>query len=102
MKLSDDRRMTWPPPLSKWNPFRYETPIERGQQYTIKNAHLLAGDGLDLGEWFVDLSCEGPDGPAAAMLGPYRAKLAQSVVATLRKLRGQKLAKAGEVEIDVI
>jgi hypothetical protein len=36
------------------------------------------------------------------MLGPYRAKLAQSVVATLRKLRGQKLAKAGDVEIDVI
>lgn len=36
------------------------------------------------------------------MLDPYRAKLVQSVVATLRKLRGQKLAKAGEVEIDVV
>jgi hypothetical protein len=53
-------------------------------------------------EWYVHLSCEGPDGgPAIARLGPYRAKLAQSVVAALRKLRGQKLANAGKVEIDV-
>ncbi len=101
MKLSDDRRTTWPPPLAKWKPFKYETPSERGQLYTIRDADLLVGDGLDLGECFVDLSCEGPDGPAGAMLGPYRPRLAQSVLATLRKLRGQRLAQAGEVEIDV-
>jgi hypothetical protein len=42
----------------------------------------------------MDLSRKGPDRPAAAMLGPYRAKLAQSLVATLRKLREEELAKA--------
>ena len=68
---------------------------------------MLVGDGrqplpkVGREDRYVRLLCQGPDGPAVAMLGPYQAKLAQSVVATLRRLRGQKLAKAGEVEIDV-
>jgi hypothetical protein len=63
-------------------------------------AHLQKLD--ERREWYVHLRCEGPDGePAVACLGPYRAKLALSVVAALRKLRGQKLANAGKIEIDV-
>jgi hypothetical protein len=106
MKLSDDRRTTWPPLLATSKPFRDETPAERGERYTIKDAYIVGGVGLhkldERREWYVHLGCEGPDGgPAVACLGPYRAKLARSVVAALRKLRGQRLAKAGEVEIEV-
>jgi hypothetical protein len=107
MKLSDDRRMTWPPSPAT-SPYRHETPAERGQRYTIWYAYVMDGKGREplhnpeRGEWYVRLECLGPDGgPAVARLGPYNAKLARSVVAALRKLSGQKLAKAGEVEIDV-
>jgi hypothetical protein len=108
MKLSADRRTTWPPLMATSKPYRYETLAERGQRYTIRDAHVLDGDGWkasdnpERGEWYVHLGCEGPDGgPAVARFGPYSAKLARSVVAALRKLRGQKLAEAGEVEIEI-
>jgi hypothetical protein len=108
MKLSADRRTTWPPLMATSKPYRYETLAERGQRYTIKDAYVMVRGGRkasrspERGEWYVHLGCEGSDGgPAVARPGPYSAKLARSVVAALRKLRGQKLAEAGEVEIEV-